>query len=355
MRKIIFCLLTVCVWYLAGLYRSSVLMALALVQIFLLLGMYLLSHYLNRHFSAGFAGEFFALTKGEPANGVLWIENNGKLPSGRSRLCISVRSPDGRRKKQSIFLEGLESQERRNLPLSLDTSPQCGIYTIEWKAMWVWDYLSLFRRKKKLTGHIELAVFPPEESLNLSLFQKDVAGQLFSQLYEAFLPGNSRDNIRQLRDYVPGEPIRLVHWKQSARLDRLLIREYTEEQNGESFLFLHMGFGARLSAAQREAFYEILYALLLSLLKQKQRISASWKTENGALASATLNEPRDSETFLLSLYRLDAGLISVPEDELSGLRFGTDLRLLYNGKLLFQFSADRYKEEMACVDLRDRR
>lgn len=46
--------------------------------------------------------------------------------------------------------------------------------------------------------------------------------------------GGAGSDLRNLRDYQPGDPPRRVHWKASARLGKLLVREMTEE-NRESF------------------------------------------------------------------------------------------------------------------------
>jgi uncharacterized protein (DUF58 family) len=42
-------------------------------------------------------------------------------------------------------------------------------------------------------------------------------------------PGLSSTDFRELRDYVPGDPVRIINWKATARLNRALVNEYERE------------------------------------------------------------------------------------------------------------------------------
>lgn len=54
------------------------------------------------------------------------------------------------------------------------------------------------------------------------------------------LAGSGSQEIRQIRDYQPGDSYRTIHWKQSARTDTLMAREYAREEKRS----LAVGFSA---------------------------------------------------------------------------------------------------------------
>ena len=85
----------------------------------------------------------------------------------------------------------------------------------------VFDYLGLFAhgRRKKLRAQV--AVFPNAPAMDITLpenFLPHLEGEDTPQLA---LAGSSTQEVRQIRDYQPGDSFRTIHWKQSARTDTL--------------------------------------------------------------------------------------------------------------------------------------
>ena len=106
-----------------------------------------------------------------------------------------------------------------------------GVFSLGSIEVSVTDYISLFRKKSFFRDPFELVVFPRTHEINLTLNQGDLgaAMQPFKNLWN-----RDFDSFHSLKDYEQGEDSSLIHWKTSARLNRLMVKEYESEQLTDS-------------------------------------------------------------------------------------------------------------------------
>ena len=96
----------------------------------------------------------------------------------------------------------------------------------------------------------------------------------------------------------------------------------------------------------REAFYEILYGLLLGMRENGSRAAVCWREKNNRTRQIAVDSLSSCAELFVRLYQSEQELDNTEEPESAGLRFGTDLRLMDGDRLLFQFSAEQYQEEV---------
>jgi len=104
----------------------------------------------------------------------------------------------------------------------LDTS-HCGILTCSCKGSRVCDYLGLFGLPIRGVGQREVLVLPrpvPPEAL------PDLTA--FAAQQKRPKPGGGFSEEHELREYRPGDNLRDIHWKLSAKTDRMILREAQE-------------------------------------------------------------------------------------------------------------------------------
>ncbi|MGO2660168.1 DUF58 domain-containing protein [Mycetocola reblochoni] len=96
------------------------------------------------------------------------------------------------------------------------------------------DALGLFRRAVSWTERIELFVHPETRRLSPTAtgVMRDLDGRESSTVTDNDL------SFRTLRDYVPGDDIRFVHWRSSARTGSLLVRQFEETRRSRIVVFL---------------------------------------------------------------------------------------------------------------------
>lgn len=151
----------------------------------------------------------------------------------RAVLCkLSVKIYD--------LMSGTYSQEK--LMLSQKTkhsiaipTGHCGIYKCQITHGRAYDFLGLFSFPVKLPKEFTVEVDPvaacPIPAPDFSRFRA-----------QAFHPkaGGGFSEIHEMRQYRPGDPIRAIHWKLSAKTDDLIIREAQESESKLAFVTLDL-------------------------------------------------------------------------------------------------------------------
>ncbi|WP_425955084.1 DUF58 domain-containing protein [Xylanimonas sp. McL0601] len=96
------------------------------------------------------------------------------------------------------------------------------------------DPLGLLRREVRLTDAEELYVHPVVKSLAGSStgFLKDLEGRVTQDI------SNSDVSFHALRDYVPGDDRRHIHWKTTARTGQLMVRQFEETRRSHLAVLL---------------------------------------------------------------------------------------------------------------------
>lgn len=161
--------------------------------------------------------------KGQAVAGNLTIENHSILPAPRL-LC-------------TLQVENLLTGEMTGLTLSL-SSPQrgkgeaafsltaghCGQLRVRVARLWAMDWLGLLPVRVQAQAKARMTVYPQLFPMQLLDDPAYCAG-LDSDQYADGLRGNDPAEVFSLRDYVPGDSLRQIHWKLSCKLDRPVVRE----------------------------------------------------------------------------------------------------------------------------------
>ena len=219
MRKAAYFLLILLTGYVAGMYANPALMVLTAAQLLLAAGMAAQPRYFLRHLTFSAPRGTAVAEQGEACQVRLTVKNDGHMPVGRIRLEIL-----GEFQKLTVTREkftGACAQGETILQIPVSTE-HCGILLSQAARVTVYDYLSLFRKKKKTDLSWKTLIFPGEYSLNLRF--SDGGGDEGGEALEVSpLPAEGGYEIRQIREYREGDPIRHIHWNQTAKTDTLWI------------------------------------------------------------------------------------------------------------------------------------
>ncbi|MEF8782186.1 MAG: DUF58 domain-containing protein [Haloarculaceae archaeon] len=115
-----------------------------------------------------------------------------------------------------------------------------GVYEIGPPEIRQRDPLGLVERRVDVTAGVDLLVYPQVYALVDSTL-----GGLLSDLSTA-----ERQEFDRLREYTPGDPLRNVHWKSSAKRDDFLVMEFAPTERTET---VHVAAGADEDRADRMA------------------------------------------------------------------------------------------------------
>lgn len=165
------------------------------------------------------------------------IQNSSWLP----KLWVEIRDDStlfGRRGNGALSLGGYERQTL----ILITPCERRGEFTIGPMSLISGDPFGLFKRRRKLLINEKVIVYPSV----VPLFS-------FGQLPGDLPGGNVRGqrayvttpNASGVRDYRSGDAIRQIHWRSSARLRRLMVKEFDLDPLSESWLVLDLDMNAQ--------------------------------------------------------------------------------------------------------------
>lgn len=136
------------------------------------------------------------------------------VPTG-SRRWVSAVSADG---GDRVFVPGLSRAE--SLPWPIDTSRR-GLYFVGPSRLEAGDPFGLLRRVLATREPSSVLVVPRVHRVDVLL------GRAQMEEEEAEERAGS-ETFHSLREYVPGDPQKLIHWKSSARAGKLMVRRMVD-------------------------------------------------------------------------------------------------------------------------------
>ena len=383
MKRAAFLLFVILSFYIAGLYRYPPLLVLSAAALLSLPLLFFLPRHLKRRLLVEQVRKSETARKEEELVCELRVRNTGRLPVSRFGLRVSAWYGDGQAVRKVSGADGAMRPQKYRMVLygGCDSGESvlrfsilaghCGLMRISLDRLRVYDYFSLFSAGEKLQEEMTAAVFPAPTELRL-VFSSAEAGREEPETVSACaVSGDSRDEVRQLREYRPGDLGRDIHWNQSARMDALWVREYERETEKTAEIYLFPGRPGqgkrRFRKKQREEarlnrlddFYLLLSALIHGLLKQEIRVRVYWQRkkngqmyQNGREGGFLIRNPEDLRQLLLFLYKEGFPFVDETAGELPGKAMGEgfclnpDLELYWNGRLIHQFSRQRLEREM---------
>ena len=354
MKKLAFLILILATCYLAAMYRSLPLMALGLTELVLFIILFILSRYFRRKLTAGFSQQSESTEESVSTVCHVLVRNNGRLPVSKLALRLRVQYAKGPKGKKKKLYGGGERGES-NLEFQV-RAEYCGLVQVQIDRLRAYDYLSLFSSKKRLKEEMRIAVFPKEQALHIEIpiswWEESSASedQTISRL------GDAHNEIRQIREYRTGDSNRYIHWNQSAKTDQLWIKEYEKETDSQINLLADIKGISDVSLSERSAFYKLLSALVLGLLKEMAAVRVYWyQSSIGNFISKNITDIDQCRDMLFALYQTaleqESGLTQeITEENFSFdqhlLKLTLNLDLFEGTTFLYRFSAEKLQQEI---------
>lgn len=237
--------------------------------------------------------------------------------------------------------------EMKNLVLPLKEDGQtfqfdlmmnlCGGVRFKCVNVQVWDLLNVFCAKVKPFEEARTVIYPKTINLDLSLSRTSIGSSKAEGLTQN-RKGNDFSEIFDIRDYVPGDDIRSVHWKLSCKTDNLIVRQPSDPSHYDVMLLADLGLkqGEReVSKTELNAAVALTIACAEQLINQRIMFCFAIPTNKGL----QLYEIRDIREF----YQILPEWFSIQIQETSGVGiqcFSVDHLEKYFSRLLVVSSGE---------------
>lgn len=164
-----------------------------------------------------------------------------------------------KKKFYNISLDIEQTVETYQHPATL-----CGEVSFYLEDIYLYDVFKLCRVPIQCQKKHHLVVYPQEINLEINheVSMQPRQNGILQYLYEK---GNDVSEVFDLKEYVPGDDIRHIHWKLSAKTGQMLMKEGTRYSSYETVLLVDIGCYAQEKKLEEETLsVAISYAMALS-------------------------------------------------------------------------------------------
>ncbi len=239
--------------------------------------------------SLGRAGHTVALrlantrvTVGEKALGALTVTNptSRRLRATKVELCVGAGT-------NSFLCPPLGRGESHEEVFAIATTRR-GIVAVGPASTIRGDSLGLVRRVQTWSDATELYIHPRTVAMNASTvgFIRDIEGATTQDLSSADV------SFHALREYVPGDDRRAIHWRSTARIGKLMVRQFEETRRSHLLIILDLDTDAWASDDEFEIGVSAAASMARAALVDAKEVSVH--TQAGHLKTPTPMHAMDS-------------------------------------------------------------
>ena len=239
--------------------------------------------------SLGRAGHTVALrlantrvTVGERALGALTVTNptSRRLRATKVELCVGAGA-------NSFLCPPLGRGESHEEVFAIATTRR-GIVAVGPASTIRGDSLGLVRRVQTWSDATELYIHPRTVAMNASTvgFIRDIEGATTQDLSSADV------SFHALREYVPGDDRRAIHWRSTARIGKLMVRQFEETRRSHLLIVLDLDTDAWASDDEFEIGVSAAASMARAALVDAKEVSVH--TQAGHLKTPTPMHAMDS-------------------------------------------------------------
>lgn len=227
MRKIAYLILTAVSFYLCIMYDGAAPFYLLGFLLLLAAALYGSSWYLRAHLKIHLNVQIPVVEKGQEFPVEIWVENTGFLPMPKIRLTLLHDSDYvGKPEKKRLTLGiGPKKKERQKEKFTMKYAGRYYFYVTEAR---VYDAIRLFSKKVPVRDdNVFVNVLPTIREIPVEVDPRTRQHMPDSDEYATDRKGEDVSEIYAIREYRPGDSMKAIHWKLSARTKHWMVKEFS--------------------------------------------------------------------------------------------------------------------------------
>ena len=293
---------------------------------------------------------------------VLLKVRNGSFPvGGKVAVQVKAKLPMGQKTEKTWFYSHLTGS-RKEAVIKTEYHARCvGNIHMEIGRVWCYDFLGLVAlplsaRYWKALKPETMLVLPRicEVPVMVSRQSRDFAGE--SEDYSKEHGGDDPSEVFQIRDYQPGDKLRSIHWKLTAKTDEMMVREQSLPLGCPVDFYLDLyqpaGHHGRKHETKRDSYLQIIASISHSLVLEGCRHHIIWfDSQRNDICRCRIEKEENIYEMLFQLGQLPVyhsrkeltGLYRQKYHETPGittLELDTELVLKLNGETQARYSGD---------------
>ena len=152
----------------------------------------------------------------------LEYDNPSVLPFLRCSLSFEMKNLFFENDKKNILNFAMLPKKKDRVNISVATG-RCGLVVFEGNEVQITGFMGFVSTKIPAGFSVQIPVFPVNK--NVITAPQTPYSEGYDEYAESDIKGNLSSDIKEIREYRPGDRISRIHWKISAKLDELAVKE----------------------------------------------------------------------------------------------------------------------------------
>lgn len=182
---------------------------------------------------------YSGIKEGEQLKGILSIESTGAMFAAQWMLLdIEIHNKMfGISECQHLEVEISNRQKEISFVVP---AQWCGETEINCASVYIRDVLQLSEKKIQPFASVNVVVFPRDVNVQVEMSTSTIGAPLDEGVMQN-RKGNDPSETFDIKDYVPGDDLRFVHWKLSGKADHLIMRQPSEPTHYHAIILMDLG------------------------------------------------------------------------------------------------------------------
>lgn len=281
---------------------------------------------------------------------IVKVKNHSRVTGVQVKVLIQVVNTfTGEKKKWSGFANvGNSGTEMVQFLLK---EKHCGNMIISVKSCWIYDLLHILKGKKKGTEMQQVGILPECHLLPVEVTRKTREFIVDADEYSDRESGDDASEIYQIREYREKDSLRDIHWKLSAKVDDVLVKEHGRPLGCVVLIWMDLKESTKGNHHIPVSVLEAAASLSASLLQEECVHMVAWYEEkNHRIQKKRIGREENVYELLNRLLHVsayDEEIASQYEEAFRGMQFSTVVEFSIDGTVLIN------KEEKMKIPLKE--
>lgn len=202
---------------------------------------------------------FPTLEKNQPSHLLLEVENKRLFRQRALAFLVEYRGLDGRKKYRKWLKVSAVPRKLSEYQFAFQIEA-AGSYTFRIRKIRVYDFFGLFYQNFHTKSQGKVTVLPEIHEIPVTIGQRITQFWGDSDVYDLEHPGYDPSEVYEIREFRDGDRLPNIHWKISAKMDQLMIKENSLPK--ACAILLLMNETEKVSEESLERMFSISYSLL---------------------------------------------------------------------------------------------
>lgn len=192
------------------------------------------------------------------------VNNKGYFPFLKCICHLNIHNIYYNFKNNFDVIIPCAARKNNHYPVVFDTS-LCGTIMTKLEAVEVHDWCGLFYLEFINLNDVSIDIMPSKSNIEESDTFTIFAGMQDNE--DTTKTGNEYSDVNNIREYIPGDRIKDIHWKLSVKKDELLVKERIKSAENKINIFLDSSNNIKINEAIIRYAYNLMeYSINVNIL-----------------------------------------------------------------------------------------